>query len=289
MRSQKVTLSVTRDFQKLPHGSPFAISRGDGAPVVSLTSNYKRLANPLRKPCASRESHFELRIQPDENLRMVATPDPVDRAPSSPVVSDAPAVVYAKAVSVRTYHAQCRWLIGELEDAMRLAILIVGSVALASCSKSIDVRDATLEEFTKAAKDVQLQKPGKWSIESRITAMDLGVPDAMITPLIREQTMQAHTSSVCVERGKPNTMSLGQTAASKTMSCRVPHFTAKNGAIDGQIVCTAPNGSMTMDEQGQYTDETLRLRILLKQSQQGQPAISNTTEVNAHRVGECAD
>ncbi|MEO5866192.1 MAG: DUF3617 family protein [Sphingomonas sp.] len=170
---------------------------------------------------------------------------------------------------------------------MRTWVLITVPLILAGCSKSIDLHDATIDQFTAAAKEVRLQKPGRWTVESRVTAMDLGTTDAAMAPMIRDQAMQPHTVSICVKKDQPNMMSVDQMQALKTMACRIPHFTAKKGAIDGEIACTAPNGTMTMNEQGTYTDETYDMHLAIKQATQGQPTISTETQVKARRVGDC--
>ena len=170
---------------------------------------------------------------------------------------------------------------------MKASIVILAAFALAGCDKGIDLHDATIDQFTAAASKVQFQSPGRWTVESKVTAMDLGTTDAALTPMIRDQVMRPNTISVCIKKDRPSMLSFDQSQALKTMACQIPHFVAKKGSIDGQIACTAPVGTMTMDEHGRYTPDTYDLQVTVKQAGQGQPTITTKTQVNARRVGDC--
>ena len=170
---------------------------------------------------------------------------------------------------------------------MRYLIPVLLPVVLAGCSKAIELQNATIDQFTAALRNVQLQKPGRWTVTSQVIAMDLGSTDPAMTPMIRDQAMRAQSVSICVKEDQPSMMSLDQVPAFKTMACRLPHFVAKQGEIDGQIACVTSNGTMTMSEKGQYTPETYSIRLAIKQEMQGQPAITTTTQVDARRLGGC--
>jgi hypothetical protein len=153
--------------------------------------------------------------------------------------------------------------------------------------KAIDLRDASIADLANATRSAALQKTGQWTVESRVTAMDLGTTDPAMAPMIRQQAMQPHSTSICVDGSRPSLMLPDQMQATRTMACRVPRFTARDGNLDGQIACAGPGGSTTFEQHGHYTANDFALQMLIKQTGEGQPAISMETEVQARRTGEC--
>lgn len=171
---------------------------------------------------------------------------------------------------------------------MRRAIwMVVAPLALGACNKGVDLHDATVDQFASAARDVKLQKPGRWEVKSQVVAMDLGSTDPAYQPMIRSQAMQPHTQTICVGKDRPSMLSLDSLDPLKTMACHIPRFVAKGGTLDGEVACTSPVGSTTMTETGHYSDESYDMRLKVMQSARDQPKITLETQVNARRIGTC--
>jgi len=117
--------------------------------------------------------------------------------------------------------------------------------ALAACNsgKDVDLKDASLEEVAKAAKDAQKLEPGQWKTTVEVVSVDFpGMPaseKAMAQSVLGGMKGKKNTSEYCLTREeaeKPPAKMLGGDG-----QCTFAKFQLSAGRIDAKMTC-APKG-----------------------------------------------
>jgi len=124
--------------------------------------------------------------------------------------------------------------------------------------------------------------PGEWEVNATVTEARLpGAPAAMT-----EAMKKPHVSRHCLTpeqaaRGPQDLFSHGGSG------CKLVHYSAKNGKMDGAMQCTSPTmGKMTVKTSGEYAASHYHaVSNMVVDGPRG--AGRMVTEVTGRRIGKC--
>jgi hypothetical protein len=177
----------------------------------------------------------------------------------------------------------------------RLIVIAACTAALAGCNKSPQVheRNASVEEVATAvarsgvADDVYL-KAGAWQVTS--TLEEMGIPglsaeaQSEMKKLMGSRGNANYRFCLTPEQAKRPGGKFFNRQADK--NCRYDHFTMGKGKIDAVMRCAAPEGSMTMTVNGDYSADRYSTHVAMDMgASEGTMKMKMRSE--AHRVGEC--
>lgn len=180
----------------------------------------------------------------------------------------------------------------------RAHVLALPLFVLAGCDSlgigepSVDLTNATMAEVAAEAVKVQQQRPGQWEITSQLVSLNVeGVPeDSPMHEMLKQQIGQANTDSQCLSEEDAKKAMVPQDVDPNN-SCRFAHFRMKDGQIDAEMTCAAPDGpgTLAMTQKGSYSPDSYDVTSTLTRAGGTTPGENSTMtmNINAKRTGEC--
>ena len=181
-----------------------------------------------------------------------------------------------------------------------LFLLAVAATALAGCQSAeekraaetgeIEVTNAPTDQVSKlikAAAPRTAVKPGLWTAQLRIEAVDVGPGGDSAKQLALAKGLERNaTECKTAEQLKPFDIEKLENAAGK---CTFIRYVAKDGKVDAKIQCSKPNTPATaILINGTTTATGFDVAIDNQTGAAGQPGYSRVTmRSTGSRVGEC--
>jgi Protein of unknown function (DUF3617) len=166
---------------------------------------------------------------------------------------------------------------------------------LAACGGGVEMKNASVEEVSAAAKDAARLDPGNWKTTVEIVSVDIpgigaenkAMADAMSKGMMGRKNVTEH----CVTKemaDKPPADMLGGSG-----DCRFDTFKLAGGSLDAKMVCkSGPQpGSMTMLVNGSYGGSAYTLNS--EMTMEGGPGAHAggkmviKAKTSGERTGEC--
>lgn len=135
-------------------------------------------------------------------------------------------------------------------------VACVSLLALGACGGGVEMKNASIEEVSEAAKDEARLEPGNWKSTVEIVSVDLpgmsGENKAMADAMSKGMMGRKNVTEHCVTKemaDKPPADMLGGSG-----DCRFETFKIAGGTLDAKMVCkpAQQQGSMTMLVNGSY-------------------------------------
>ena len=157
---------------------------------------------------------------------------------------------------------------------------------------SVDLSNATMAEVAAEAVKAQQQRPGQWEMTSQLVSLNVeGVPaDSPMNEMLKQQIGQPKTDSQCLSAEDAKKAMVPQDVDPNN-SCRFAHFRMKDGQIDADMTCKAPEGAgtLSMTQKGSYSPDSYDVTSTLTRAGSTAPGENSTMtmRVSAKRTGEC--
>lgn len=176
---------------------------------------------------------------------------------------------------------------------MKYAILAVSAFALLSAcnKKSVDLKDASVEDVAAASRDAGFITPGQWDNEMEILSVDMAggaaankaVADSMRQAMVGRK--QKVTSCVSEEQARKPDMFAGQ----KNGECRYENFTMSGGKISSVMHCGAKGSpaAMQMSMNGTYSEADYTANVTMTSQGPGGASMTIKARNAGKRTGDC--
>lgn len=167
---------------------------------------------------------------------------------------------------------------------------------LAACGGGVEMKNASIEDVSKAAKDEARLDPGNWKTTVEIVSVDLpgmaGQNQAMADAMSKGMVGRKNVSEQCVTKemaDKPPAEMLGGSG-----DCRFDTFRIAGGTLDAKMSCKAGEtmpGTMTMLVNGSYGGRAYALES--EMTMEGGPGAHSGTKMvikartSGERTGDC--
>lgn len=175
-------------------------------------------------------------------------------------------------------------------------IIIASALALTACGQGeVDLKNASVEDVTKAAANAQTLTPGQWSMTAKVVSVDLpGMPgqaaamkDQMTKALIGRQTVSENCVTPEQAKKPPAAMLAGGDAG----DCTFDKYAMAGGKMDATLSCKQPTGGeMKMSMVGPFGGDSFALDTTMQIAAPGMPGdtpMTIKTMMTGKRNGEC--
>lgn len=178
---------------------------------------------------------------------------------------------------------------------MKRMLAIATGAMLASCGGGVEMKNASLDDVSKAAKEEAKLEPGNWKTTVEIVSVDIpgmtGENKAMADAMSKGLMGRTNVTEHCVTKeiaDKPPSEMLGGSGA-----CTFETFRLSGGSMDARMVCKKDEmgGAMTMQVNGSYGGARYNLTSEMTMeggpSSQGPGKMVIKARTTGERTGAC--
>lgn len=170
-----------------------------------------------------------------------------------------------------------------------LAVLVLGTMALAACGKSdkVEAKNESVDSVAqKVAKSGMRPTPGRWESQMKLTKMEIaGMPEEM-QGIMKNQLGKVTTSVSCLTKEEANKSEKDFFKPPKSSGCKYNSFSMGDGELQADMTCKDDNGTQNMKMMGTYGAQAYQMKINADGNMGGQKT-SMAMEVTSKRVGDC--